>query len=368
MELVSLSVKALRTLASAQKIKGRSTLKKQGLITALSASKNTTLKNKKNKPMEVETVKETVCPTITESTSVNKSHVRELFFSKCDDKGKNDKYNKLREEILANILEDTYKTFKDDEEEGKFWILLENQWKEVLDKISTKKDSDTIQIKQKGGRGYNYDFDVIYLKDNKVLETIKVEFKSGGTTIDEIPQFFNADANKKFLLGYAEWFYDNYITKKEPFTKFDPPTKEKYLKEIYKNVSKLEFFIKLKDEEKNKEFYKLKQKETMNSITQWLEENYKKLDLNELTKEFIRSQENKVFLLWNKDTFAIDKFEKDELEVITIVGLNKQKNSIIVNSKKIQYSMLLRWKNHLGVLKPAWQISMKRISMKRLVK
>jgi hypothetical protein len=362
MELASLSVKALRTLASAQKIKGRSTLKKEGLITALSASKNTTLKNKKNKPMEVETVKETVCPIVSESTSVNKNHVRELFFSKCDDKGKNDKYNKLREEILANILEDTYKSFKDDEEEGRFWILLQNQWKEVLDKIS-KKEHDTIQIKQKGGRGYNYDFDIMYKKDNKVLETIKVEFKCGarGTTIDEIPQFFNADANKKFLLGYAEWFYDNYITKKEIFIKFDPPSKEKYLKEIYKNVSKLEFFNKLKNEEKDKEFYKLKQKETVNSITQWLEENYKKLDLEELTKEFIRSQENKVFLLWNKDTFAIDKFEKDELEVITIVGLNKQKNSIIVNSKKIQYSMLLRWKNHLGVLKPAWQISMKRL-------
>ena len=113
-------------------------------------------------------------------------------------------------------------------------------------------------------------------------------------------------------------------------------------------------------------FYKEKQKLTAQSITQWLEENYKKLDLEELSKEFIRSQENKVFLLWNKDTFTIDKFEKDELEVITIIGLNKQKNSIIVNSKKIQYSMLLRWKNHLGVLKPAWQISMKRISMKRI--
>jgi hypothetical protein len=352
MDLSKETLKSLRTLATTHKISGRSKLNKDGLITAL----NKTLKNKKNS-MDART---NVCPTITETTSVNKNHVRELFFSKCDDKGKNDKYNKLREEILANILEDKYKTFMDDEIEGKFWKLLQNQWKEVLEKISTKED-DSIEIKQKGGRAFNYDFDVIYKKDNKVLETIKVEFKSGATMIDEIPQFFNADANKKFLPGYAEWFYDNYVTKKEPFTKYEAPSKEKYLKEIYKNVSKLEFFIKLKEDEKNKEFYKLKQKETVNSINEWLEENYKKIDLNELSKEFIRSQENKVFLLWNKDIFTIDKFEKDELDVTTIVGLNKQKNSIIVNSKKIQYSMLLRWKNHLGVLKPAWQISMKRL-------
>ena len=356
MDLSKETLKSLRTLATTHKISGRSKLNKDGLITAL----NKTLKNKKNSMEARARARTNVCPTITETTSVNKNHVRELFFSKCDDKGKNDKYNKLREEILANVLEDKYKTFMDDEIEGKFWKLLQNQWKEVLEKISTK-EHDSIEIKQKGGRGFNYDFDVIYKKDNKVLETIKVEFKSGATMIDEIPQFFNADANKKFLPGYAEWFYDNYVTKKEPFTKYEAPSKEKYLKEIYKNVSKLEFFIKLKDEEKNKEFYKEKQKETVNSINEWLEENYKKLDLNELSKEFIRSQENKVFLLWNKDIFTIDKFEKDELDVTTIVGLNKQKNSIIVNSKKIQYSMLLRWKNHLGVLKPAWQISMKRL-------
>ena len=63
--------------------------------------KNSRKKNSKKVMSEV-------CPVITESTNININHARELFFSKCDDKGKNDKYNKLREEILANILSDKY--------------------------------------------------------------------------------------------------------------------------------------------------------------------------------------------------------------------------------------------------------------------
>ena len=301
------------------------------------------------------------CPVISEKTSVNKTYARTLFFSKCDDKGNNDKYNKLREEILANILNDTYKAFIEDSEEGKYWINLQEQWNNVLSKLSST-EYNNIHIKQKGGRAYNYDFDINYIKDKQVLETIKVEFKCGGIKIDNIPQFFNADANKSFLLGYAEWFYDNYVKKNDLWMKYDPPSKEIYMKEIYKNESKIEFFKKIKEDEKDKVFYKSKQEETAKSIKIWLEENYKLLKLDELSKEFLRSQGDKIFILWNKDTFYIDKFNKEDLEVDTIVKI-KNNNTIVVNSKSnnIQYNMLLRWKNHSGILKPAWQISMKRL-------
>jgi len=321
-----------------------SKLIKHGLITALKI-KNT------NRVMEVENY-----------GYINKIHARTLFFSKCDNKRLNDKYNKLREEILANILKDTYKSFMEDTQEGKFWINLQNQWKETLDKLVTK-DYTSIEIKQKGGRQYNYDFDISYMKENTLVETFKVEFKYGGTKIDEIPQFFNADANKSYLPGYAEWFYDNYVIKEPPWINYTAPAKDLYMKEIYKNESKIEYFNKLKEDEKNNVFfYKFKRQETAKSIKIWLEENYTKLDLNILTKELLRSQEDKIFILWNKDTFTIDKFVKEDLEVDKIIKI-KNNNTIIVNSKsyKIQYSMLLRWKNHSGILKPAWQISMKRI-------
>ena len=312
--------------------------------------KNSRKKNSKKVMSEV-------CPVITESTNININHARELFFSKCDDKGKNDKYNKLREEILANILSDKYKSFMDDI----YWKNIKDGWNTILGK-AFKKPFDTLKIIPKGGRRFNYDFDVQYHKDNKLVETLKIEFKYGGKVIDEIPQFFNADANKSFLKGYAEWFYDTYVTKQSPWKDFEPPSKEIYMREIYKNSSKIVFFKKLYEAEKDKEFYNKKSLLVKESIATWLEENYKKLNLKELSNEFIRSQNDKVFILWDKDTFYIDIFEKDELTVSNIIGI-KNKNTILINSQnnKIQYELLLRWKNHLGVLKPAWQISMKRI-------
>ena len=295
-------------------------------------------------------------------SDVDKSSAKALFFSKCDDKAKNDKYNKMREEILESILDNTYDKFISDEEYGIYWKNLKEQWATVLQKIYAK-PYDSIKIKQKGGRAYNYDFDVLYLKDKQVVDTLKVEFKCGGTIIGEIPQFFNADANKMFLPGYTSWFYDNYVTKKEPWTKFEVVSKETYMKEIYKNSSKISYFNKLYDAEKaDKDLYKLKANLTKDSIADWLDSNYKNLELEELSKEFIRSQSAKIFVLWDKDTFYVDTFDKDELTVSKIVGI-KNKNVILVNSQnsKIQYELLLRWKNHLGVLKPAWQISMKRL-------
>ena len=70
-----------------------------------------------------------------------------------------------------------------------------------------------------------------------------------------------------------------------------------------------------------KEFYNKKSSLVKESITTWLEENYKKLNLKELSNEFIRSQNDKVFILWDKDTFYIDIFDKDELTVSNIIGI-----------------------------------------------
>lgn len=345
MDLTRLTVKALKSLVSTNNISGYSRLKKKDdLIRALNSMSITS-------------------SLTTQESAIDKTSAKLLFFSKCDDKAKNDKYNKMREEILESVLDGMYDKYTNDEEYGIYWKNLKEQWATVLQKICVK-PYDSIKIKQKGGRTYNYDFEISYFKDKNVVDTLKVEFKCGGTIIEEIPQFFNADANKSFLPGYASWFYDNYVTKKEPWTKFEPVSKETYMKEIYKNSSKISYFNKLYDAEKtDKELHKLKGNLTKESIATWLDSNYKNLDLEELSKEFIRSQCDKIFILWDKDTFYVDTFDKNELTVSTIVGI-KNKNVILVNSQnsKIQYELLLRWKNHLGVLKPAWQISMKRLA------
>ena len=367
MDLSKLTLKELKTLASSYKLKGRSTYKrKDDLVTAL----NNTLKKK------IETQQNEKCEEQTISTRLKKqkiyniknSDVLLLFFSACAGRENNDVYNDMREYILANIISNKFKEYFDDPEYGSKWRLLKSSWTECLDtlfKSTSDKTYDSINIIKRGGRKYNYDFEIEYLYIEKVVHTIRnIEFKHGGSSISEIPQFFNAIANKPFLPGYAEWFYDNYVCKEDPWIRFNDmlPTKEQYMKEIYKNKSNNKFFINLKSHETDQEYYKLKQEKTAESIKVWLNENYIDLDLKELSKEFIRSQSGKIFILWNKDNFHIDTFDESELNVTHIVGI-KNNNSILINSESgiIQYAMLLRWKNQLGVLLPAWQISMKRI-------
>lgn len=294
---------------------------------------------------------------------IKKEDLTLLFFSACSGRGNNDIYNDKREYILAHILTDKFKDYLDDPK----WNLLRNGWKDILHTLFNKtsdKSYDTINVIKRGGRKFNYDFDIEYVKDSIVVNTVKnIEFKYGGSSISEIPQFFNAIANKSFLTGYAEWFYDTYVSKQDPWTRFEVPSKEIYMKEIYKNSSNHKFFINLKAAESDKDYYKVKQEKTAESIKVWLNENYESLKKDELSNEFIRTQDNKIFILWNKDMFNIDNFNKEDLKVSEIVGI-KNNNTILINSesKKIQYAMLLRWKNQLGVLLPAWQISMKRLA------
>ena len=294
---------------------------------------------------------------------IKKDDITLLFFSACAGRENNDIYNDKREYILANILSDKFKDYLDDSK----WNMIKTSWSECLDMLFTstsKLSYDSIKVLKRGGRKYNYDFDIEYFKDSKLVHKIhNIEFKNGGSSISEIPQFFNAIANKSFLPGYASWFYDNYVTKEEPWTRFTAPSKDVYMKEIYKNSSKHKFFIELKQAESDKTYYKIKQQKVAESIKIWLNDNYKKLDKEELSKEFIRTQNGKIFILWNKDKFNIDTFDEKDLIIDKIVGI-KNNNSILVNSKsnKIQYAMLLRWKNQLGVLLPAWQISMKRLA------
>ena len=370
MDLKSLNVKELKTIASNIKLKNRSKLKKQELIDKLSIL----LKN--DKTVNIDNKDE--CNTIVQKEpkklkkkkdyDIKKEDLILLFYSKCSGRENNHVYNDMREYILANILTNKFKQYFDDCEYGSKWNLVKNNWQECLDYLFTttcKKKYDNIEIIKKGGRSHNFDFIICYLKNGKVIHKItNIEFKNGGKSISEIPQFLNSPANKPFLVGYAEWFYDNYVKKEEPWTRFKDitPSKDIYMKQIYKNESNHPFFVKLKEEEKDKVYYKLKQNKTAESIKKWLEENYKKLDLKELSKEFIRTQNGKIFILWDKDTFNIDTLDEKELNVKKIIGL-KNNNTILVNSEsdKIQYALLLRWKNHLGILLPAWQISMKRL-------
>jgi ATP phosphoribosyltransferase regulatory subunit HisZ len=84
------------------------------------------------------------------------------------------------------------------------------------------------------------------------------------------------------------------------------------------------------------------------------------LNVKYLNQKLIETQKNKVFLLWDTKIFHIETIKPYELTCSTIKNI-KNNNTIVLNTEsKGEIHMLLRWKNHIGVLYPAWQISLKR--------
>jgi hypothetical protein len=121
------------------------------------------------------------------------------------------------------------------------------------------------------------------------------------------------------------------------------------------------FFLHLKECEVN--FKKEKAKVVNDSISEYLSSFGQDLDINMFTEKIQESQKDKIYILWGKDMkLHIDSISQEEMSGICIKNI-KNNNAIVLESSltKTTYSLLLRWRNHKGILNPAWQISFKRI-------
>ena len=84
------------------------------------------------------------------------------------------------------------------------------------------------------------------------------------------------------------------------------------------------------------------------------------MNIEFFTNKVKKSQSGKIFLMWSKDeTFCIDTFSETEMNDITFYSI-KNGNILQLKSGNTIYNLLLRWRNHKGILNPAWQISIKR--------
>ena len=113
------------------------------------------------------------------------------------------------------------------------------------------------------------------------------------------------------------------------------------------------------NENKNIKIKKIKKKYVDTSIKEFLEKDIE-LNINELNEKLLLKQEDKIFLLWKNGNFNIDYISIKELTCKNIKEINK--NTIILRTweDNSEIQMLLRWKNRAGILRPAWQISLKR--------
>jgi len=264
-------------------------------------------------------------------------------FYNVSERKNNDNSNKIRERVIENINDIPSKFIKDKK--------YGEQWKEVISKFQEIFGKDT-KIKKFGGRKYNYDFEI---KSGNNIH--KVEFKFNCDKISKLAQFLSLGSNSKILKeSYSEFFYDNYLQKmvKVLGIKSEIPGKNLYLKNVHSvnyNIHPIFQELKGKTNEESDDIVN-------ESIKSFLKMNYKTVNLDYL-KEKIGESLDKKYLLWDlkNKKFILEEI-KEDFDNFQVKKIEND-NSIVVSSDDYKYKLLLRWRNHKGVLYPAWQISLK---------
>lgn len=297
----------------------------------------------------------------TGAARMNKSDITS-FFTKSS-RGDNDAANKTRENVLASLLT-VPADYLADPTYGSQWRTVRDDWIRVLKKF-TPDPATEATTKPMGGRKYNYDIDLSVKTNantNANTNTHKLEFKYGGTKITELPQFLSLQAKVPlFPVTFPQFYYENYIDQYlATDTGITEPKPElaQYLEMVTKvNYDVSPFFTQLKERENVNKAQK--DKIVNDGITDYLNTYGSKIDATAFTEKVRETQRDKVYMLWSDGKFNVDQLNTENLNFEFYQIRNG--NLLEVKSDNLICSMLLRWRNHKGILNPAWQISLKRI-------
>lgn len=283
----------------------------------------------------------------------------ELFYKKGSAKAKNDAENKIREDVLVFLENELPSEYATDEK----WRNLYTNFHETL---RTLYPSDYVRVKivKKGGRKFNYDFDVIYLDSNNTkVHSIKLEFKHNSCKLEKIPQILSLMDNVGLIdaPSYSEHYYTLYLDAYLAEIEYtgEKPTLEEYISLVSGIVpEKHPMFMFMRASKANTA--------VKESIHTYLNTYVSKFKVDEFTKKLVESQANKYFLLWDLSKFHIDTLSVEELTIkdVLLKPTKKQTNTIVARSTTSEYHLLLRWSNRNGILNPAWKIHITRKSGK----
>jgi len=281
-------------------------------------------------------------------------------FFKTSTRNDNDVTNKVRENVLK-ILCNPPKEYLEDKEFGESWRKVKEEWNKALKKLVDIEYTST-QTKAKGGRHSHYDADIQYYNGQTLVANRKIEFKNGGSMIGDQPQFLSLPVKfGLFAETYDIFWYNNYLDTylacDAEITEPKPPIGD-YLKHVTKIKPATTFFQQLK----TRELILKKEKNAIvnKSITDYLTTYGNTINTGAFTEKVKESQSEKNYLMWCNGTFSIDKISEEEMSKISFHSI-KNGNVLNLVSGNTIYGLLLRWRNHKGILNPAWQISMKRL-------
>lgn len=279
-----------------------------------------------------------------------------LFYTAGKGRSNNDSNNRLREDVLL-LLYSPPEHFVIDNEYGNQWQNMSFKWREFV-KTLCDKEFDNVSIKKVANRK-RFDLEINYMKDNQLVHKVQGEFKHNIKSISKLPQYYSASENKGYIpVNYASYFYDNYLDKICELCSLEKIDKESYMKHVYQHDHNVNpFFQKLREKEES--IYDKKRKIVSESIKEYLNNYCNQLSIESLTKDIL-DQQNKTFILWDCVNFKADQIKKEELEIEKIEKIKNNNTIVVVSKSGTKHNMLLRWRNHLGILYPAWQISIQR--------
>ena len=281
----------------------------------------------------------------------------DLFLSAGRGRGTNDANNKRREDILT-FLHDLPEPYCSDSR----WTTLSGKWRTFLTTLCAV-PYDTVCVTKKGGRALNYDFDIVFKYEGSMVHSAKIEFKHNAASISSLPQYLSIAEKTPYLPSpYALFYYRHALDKiRAMYEDVPKPDIDTYMKCVYSNnYKKHELFQTLYEADCECSVPEERVRLVDESIATYLEENKHLLDMKLLTKDIRERQTGKVFVLWDLTTFRSDTIRDDEMEIVSVEGVKNGRVLVAVSKAGTRHNMLLRWKNHIGVLYPAWQISLSR--------
>lgn len=278
-------------------------------------------------------------------------------------KNKNDTNNKMRENIIGAIINETV---------PEKYFTISRRWKHIRDSvmnylhniIENDQPIKSIKLKHCGGRRFNYDFTITI---NQIL-SFNIELKYNAETVEEAPQFVSPMKPSQYMSSsYEEYFYDNYLPQLSELSGFPLPDRKQYLKEIHTNIpvcmkeyqdlyyKGCKQSSKYTGNEKDIEFYESSKEIDNESRRTFIENN----DLNiELLSSYLQdTQKGKIYMLYKNNSFKMERVNMGDYQ---LVSYEKNPNKYLyvatsLSGKKIK--ILLRWKNGNGIAYPAFQIS-----------
>jgi len=278
------------------------------------------------------------------------------LFYKSSTRSCNDIVNKQREkmlEMMINIPDYTY------EPDPLKWDQTRRSFIYVLGKI-IETEYDRLVILPRGGRRYNYDFDVEVYTGTFLSRTIKVEFKYG-TCLNSYPQILSIYVNNSTFqilhTNYNEFWYENYLKNYLSILNCQEMCidKHKYLSSINNTNRTLvrNFIDSSNDTLKSKAFELVD-----DSIEKYLSQ-VTVHDINfDVLESRLRSQVDKYFVFCSHGVFSYQQLNKHLILDRTRVLIAKNNIKVYDQCGNV-FTLLLRWKNHKGCAGPAWQISIK---------